>query len=111
MRLATQSQEVLRLAVALPRRLEHEIAGLRQVCETLQDHAHLRRDTNDLCHQRLLVTNHRSTYLKDFFFDQSEIDDVKREPMESSGFFIGSTSDPLFPFSFDNSAGARSCVP
>jgi hypothetical protein len=46
-----------------------------------------------------------------FLFDQSEIDGVKSEPMESSGFFIGSTSDPLFPFSFDDSAGARSCVP
>ena len=65
-RLAIQSQEALRLAVALPRRLEHEIAGMRQGCETLQDHAHLCRDTNDLCHQRLLVTNHRSDFLKLF---------------------------------------------
>ena len=87
MPLATQSQEVLRLAVALPRRLEHEIAWLRQGCGTLQDHAHLRRDTNDLCYQRLLVTNHRSDFLKSFLFDQSEIDGVKSEPMESSGFY------------------------
>ncbi len=64
--LATQSPEGLQLAVALPRRLEREIVWLRQGCVTLQDHTHLRRGTDDLYHQRLLVTNHRSDFLNFF---------------------------------------------